>query len=117
MTRKAQAWAVYFDHAAVATREPEKLRRVLAIIGLADAGTEAVASQGVITHFLKPQASEAAVEILEVTDPKGVVGKYLDKKGPGIHHLSFRVTDLSALSAELRKQGVRLTYEQAQPGA
>ena len=117
MTKKKRTWDVYFDHAAVATRDPGKLSRVLSIIGLADAGSEPVPSQGVVTHFLKPLASEAAVEILEVTDPQGVVGKYLEKKGPGIHHLSFRVTDLEALMTELRKQGVRLTYETSKPGA
>ncbi len=117
MTKKKPAWSVYFDHAAVATRDPAKLSRVLSIIGLDDAGQEAVPSQGVVTHFLKPLASEAMVEILEVTDPQGVVGKYLEKKGPGIHHLSFRVTDLEALMSELLKQGVRLTYDTSKPGA
>lgn len=110
-------WAVFFDHAAVATREPAKLKRVLGIIGLDDAGSENVASQGVLTHFLKPESSQPAVEILEVTDPQGVVAKFLDKKGPGIHHLSFLVTNLKALMAELRAQGVRLVYDDAKPGA
>ncbi|MBI3543761.1 MAG: VOC family protein [Deltaproteobacteria bacterium] len=117
MSPKKRPWSIVLDHAAVATREPEKLKRVLAILGLDDAGSEAVASQGVVTHFLRPAASEPAVEILEVTDPLGVVGKYLDKKGAGIHHLSFMVSDLDALTAELRAQGVRLTYDTAKPGA
>ncbi|MBI3555612.1 MAG: VOC family protein [Deltaproteobacteria bacterium] len=117
MTKKNQTWSVYFDHAAIATRDPAKLSRVLGIIGLTDAGSEPVPSQGVVAHFLKPLESNPAVEILEVTDAQGVVGKYLEKKGPGIHHLAFRVTDIEALMAELRKQGVRLTYDTAKPGA
>lgn len=117
MTKKARPWAVSFDHAAVATREPEKLKRVLLILGLDDTGSEPVPTQGVITHFLKPQPSQPAVEILEVTDPQGVVAKYLDKKGSGIHHLSFMVTALDALSAELKAQGMRLIYDSPKRGA
>lgn len=117
MSSKARPWAVYLDHAAVATREPEKLKRVLAILGLTDTGSEAVPSQGVVTHFLKPKPSEPAVEILEVTDAQGTVARYLDKKGPGIHHLSFMVTAIDALSAELKAQGVRLVYDSPRPGA
>lgn len=115
MTKKK--WTVVLDHAAIATREPDKLKRVLAIIGLEDKGSEAVPSQGVLTHFIKPAAGQPAVELLEVNDAQSPVAKYLDKRGPGIHHLSFRVSDLEALSAELRAQGVRLTYDTAKPGA
>lgn len=110
-------WSVRLDHAAVATRDPEKLKRVLGLLGLEDTGSEAVPSQGVVTHFLKPEESRPAVEILEVTDAAGVVAKFLDKKGPGIHHLSFMVEGLDALSEELKAQGVRLVYDGAKPGA
>ena len=110
-------WTVYFDHAAVATREHEKLKRVLSILGLVDCGSEDIPSQGVVTHFLKPSPSAPAVEILEIVDPQGVVAKFIDKKGPGIHHLSFRVSALDELSNELRAQGIRLVYEKSMPGA
>lgn len=93
------------------------MKRVLGIMGLTDAGSEPVPSQGVITHFLKPAASQPAVEILEVTDPQSTVAKFMDKKGPGIHHLSFMVTELDALSTELKTQGVRLVFDSPKPGA
>lgn len=114
---QTKPWSIRLDHAAVATREPEKLKSVLAMMGLKDFGSEAVVSQGVVTHFMRPEESVPAVEILEVTDPAGTVGKYLEKKGPGIHHLSFIVTGLDELSAELRSHGIRLTYDAAKPGA
>lgn len=117
MSNKMRPWTVSFDHAAIATREPEKLKRVLTIIGLNDEGVESVVSQGVKTHFLRPDASHACVEILEVTDPQGVVAKYLDRRGAGIHHISFMVTGLEALCEELRRQSVRLVYEQPRTGA
>ena len=120
MSKTTRTWAVSFDHAAIATRDPEKLKRVLEIIGLIDTGVEDVPSQGVKTHFLKPeqnQVSTTVVEILEVADPQGTVAKYLDKKGPGIHHISFMATELDALCDELRRQGVRLIYDSPRSGA
>lgn len=114
---QTRTWAVSFDHAAIATNDPAKLKHVLSIIGLSDEGQEDVPSQGVKTHFLKPEKSGAMVEILEVTDPQGTVAKYIQKKGPGIHHLSFLVTNLDAASEALRAQSVRLIYETAKPGA
>ena len=118
MSQSTRTWAVSFDHAAIATRDPAKLKRVLEIIGLLDTGAEDVPSQGVKTHFLKPeQGQQTMVEILEVTDPQGTVAKYLDKKGPGIHHVSFMATKLDALCEELKRQGVRLVYDSPRPGA
>ena len=108
---------ITLDHVAVATREPEKLKRVLMLLGLADAGSEAVPSQGVLTHFLRASTGDSCIEILEVTDPKGTVEKFIAKKGPGIHHVSFRVASLDALCKKLRENGIRLTYEAPQLGA
>jgi methylmalonyl-CoA epimerase len=115
--KNAKPWSIVLDHAAVATREPEKLKRVLSLMGLTDSGTEDVAEQGVRTHFFKPASSTPMVELLEVIDPAGVVAKYLDKRGPGIHHLSFLVTELDALCAELRKNSIRLIYDAPRAGA
>lgn len=117
MPNENKSWAVFFDHAAVATREPEKLKHVLRLLGLSDDGAEAVPSQGVTTHFLRPLASTPSVEILEVIDAQGVVAKFLDKKGPGIHHLSFQVTDIAAASEALKRQSVRLIYDAPKTGA
>lgn len=111
-------WNARLDHAAVATREPEKLKKVLELIGLGFTGTEPVPSQGVLTHFLKGEPNHIPqVELLEPTDNQGVIAKYLDKKGVGIHHLSFMVDHLDALCGELKQNGVRLTYDAPREGA
>ena len=112
-------WRVRLDHAAVATHDPQKLKRVLALLGLDDEGSEPVPSQGVITHFSKPAASEPRIEILESTDPNGVVAKFLEKKGPGIHHLSFMIEEgtLETLEQSLRTNSIRLVYKTPQVGA
>lgn len=111
-------WAVFFDHVAIATNEPEQLKAILAAIGLLDHGSESVASQAVLTHFLRPaNCSEPQVEVLEPTDPNSVIKKFLDKRGPGIHHLCFRVDRLDELTEKLKGMGVRLVYAEARPGA
>lgn len=108
---------ITFDHAAIATSEPEKLKKVLKLLGLTDEGTELVESQGVNTHFLRPKPSHPSVEILEVVDPQGTVAKYLAKKGSGIHHLAFRVDEIEKVCETLKAQAIRLVYATPQPGA
>lgn len=110
-------WNARLDHAAIATRDPAKLKHVLGLLGLADNGTEDVPSQGVRTYFLKPATGTAQVEILDPIVSEGVIAKYLAKKGPGIHHISFLVDGLDALCEELRANAVRLVYETPQAGA
>ena len=110
-------WTVFFDHAAVATESPEKLKFVLGELGLHDNGSEDVASQGVRTYFLKTPAHEANIELLEVLDPNGVVAKFLAKRGAGVHHLSFLVSDIEGVTAHLLSKKIRLVYEKAKPGA
>ncbi len=112
-----QTWKITFDHAAIACHDIQQLKKVLHLLGLNDHGSELVESQGVNTHFFQASPSTPMVEILEVTNPKGVVAQYLEKKGPGIHHLSFQVSDLESLERHLRANEIRLVYDQAQPGA
>lgn len=59
----------------------------------------------------------AAVELLEPTSPESAIAKFLEKRGPGIHHLCYRVDDVNAKLEELKAAGVRLIDEKARPGA
>jgi methylmalonyl-CoA epimerase len=105
------------DHIAIATSDWPQLEKVLAILGLQKTGTEPVPSQGVVTHFHVAAPAQTAVELLEPTDPQGVIAKFLQKRGPGIHHFCVRVGDIEGCSAKLRAQGIRLVYDTAQNGA
>ncbi len=51
---------------------------------------------------------ECQLEIMEGTSPNGVVGKFLEKRGPGLHHISIQVKDLAGLTAELEAKGIPL---------
>jgi len=110
---------ITLNHIGIAVNQLPEMRRLFSLLGLSVDHTEAVPDQGVVTHFLPMPLKPAALELLEVTDPAGTVAKFIEKRGPGIHHLSFTVDagTLDATCAKLRSEGYRLTYEQARNGA
>jgi methylmalonyl-CoA/ethylmalonyl-CoA epimerase len=57
------------------------------------------------------------VELLAATDPSSPIAKFIAKRGPGIHHICYRVPDLDQALAECRRAGYRLVDEQPRPGA
>lgn len=63
------------------------------------------------------QAGESLVELLEAESPDSPVGKYVAKRGPGIHHICFAVDDLDATLARCKAAGVRLIDETPRIGA
>lgn len=60
---------------------------------------------------------DAAVELLEPVDPDGPIAKFLARRGPGIHHVCYRVADLDAALVRARAAGYRLVDEEPRPGA
>ncbi len=75
---------------------------------------EVVSSQGVEAVLL--DVGENHVELLAPLGPETPVGKFLAKRGPGIHHVAYQVTDIEAALASLREAGVRLIDEQPRTG-
>jgi methylmalonyl-CoA/ethylmalonyl-CoA epimerase len=84
-------------------------------LGLEIEPAEDVASQRVRAHFIP--AGEAALELLEATSADSPIAKYLEKRGPGLHHITLRVDDISAALAQLHARGVRLIDQVPRPGA
>ena len=76
---------------------------------------EAVASEHVLTSFF--QTGESKVELLAATSEESAIAKFIDKKGEGIHHVAFRVTDINAEMARLRLAGFQLLNDQPKRGA
>jgi methylmalonyl-CoA/ethylmalonyl-CoA epimerase len=60
---------------------------------------------------------ETNVELVMSTTPEGIMSKYVEKRGEGIHHLAFEVDDIDQAVAELKAKGVPLTSDEARPGA
>ncbi len=114
---------IHLNHIGIAAKDPEALARVMALLGFSKTHVEDVPDQGVRTHFIplrhSVQPEAAQVEILEVLDPVGTVARFLETRGPGVHHLSFEVSrgELDPLCARLRAAGLQLTYETPKNGA
>lgn len=77
--------------------------------------TEQIESEKVNTAFFKK--GDTKIELLESTDPQGVVAKYIDKKGEGMHHIAFEVEDIAAEMARLKAEGFILLNDTPKPGA
>ncbi|TDO28769.1 methylmalonyl-CoA epimerase [Sediminibacterium goheungense] len=77
--------------------------------------TEMVASEKVNTAFF--QVGETKIELLESTDSDGVIAKFIEKKGEGMHHIAFEVADIEAEMARLKAEGFQLLNETPKKGA
>ncbi len=77
--------------------------------------TETVESEKVATAFFKTGPTK--IELLESTDPNGVISKFIEQKGEGIHHIAFGVTDIEAEMKRLREAGFTLLNETPKQGA
>ncbi len=102
------------DHIGIAVRSIDAAR-VYAALGLAVQHIETVETQGVKTAFLS--AGDANLELLEPLSPQSPVAKFIEKRGEGIHHICFRVSDLEEALERLKQQGFRLINEAPVPGA
>lgn len=76
---------------------------------------EEVKDQKVKTAFF--MVGQTKIELLESTDPEGPIGKYIEKKGQGIHHIAYAVDNVDESLKELDEQGVRLIDQKARKGA
>jgi methylmalonyl-CoA/ethylmalonyl-CoA epimerase len=104
------------DHIGIATRQlDEALALWQDALGLQVDSTEEVPEQGVRIAMLA--IGETHIELLEPLSPNSPVGKFLDKRGPGIHHIAVKVSDIHAALAQLKDKGKRLIDETPRVGA
>jgi methylmalonyl-CoA epimerase len=104
------------DHVGIAVSDLQpSLAFFRDVLGLHVEVTEEIPSQKVRATFLN--TGHSTLEVLEATAPDSPIAKYLDKRGPGLHHVALRVEDIDAALAHLKGRGVRLIDERARPGA
>lgn len=107
----------FLDHIAIATDNIESSVELYTALGIHfDERREVVESQGVKTAFGHVDQN-AHIELLEPTTSESSIAKFLDKKGPGIHHLCFRVKDIVKKQQELADKGIKFIYEKPFEGA
>src|SRR5688572_3195203 len=85
------------------------------ILGVESDGTEEVKEQGVRVAMLA--VGESRIELLEATHDKSPIAKFVEKRGPGIHHIALRVGDIRAALNNLKASGARLIDETPRIGA
>ena len=104
------------DHIGIAVGD---LAQALAFyrdaLGLEVEPPEEVPSQRVRAHFVP--VGEATLELLEPTAPDSPIARFIEKRGPGVHHVTLRVDDLHEALGRLRARGVRLIDEAPREGA
>jgi methylmalonyl-CoA/ethylmalonyl-CoA epimerase len=104
------------DHIGIATRQLEEAKALWAeSLGLKVDSTEDVHDQGVRVAMLP--IGETRIELLEPITASSPIGKFLDKRGPGIHHIAIRVDDIAITLEKLKEQGLRLIDEKPRIGA
>jgi methylmalonyl-CoA/ethylmalonyl-CoA epimerase len=104
------------NHLGIATPGlDEAMARMARLFGMEADHTEAVPEQKVTTAFFP--VGESTLEFLESTDPEGPIGKFMAKRGPGIHHVCFEVDDIDAAVAQLLAKGVRMIDGKPRNGA
>src|SRR5437763_5867818 len=104
------------DHVGIAVKD---LSAALALyrdaLGLHVDVPEEVAAQRVRAHFIP--TGQSSLDLLEATASDSAIAKYVEKRGPALHHITLRVDDIRAALEQLKSKGVRLIDEQPRQGA
>ena len=84
-------------------------------LGLDVGAAEELPAEGVRLRFVP--VGDASLELLEATRPDSPIARHIEKRGPGLHHVTLRVDDLEAALARLKAHGARLIDETPRQGA
>jgi methylmalonyl-CoA epimerase len=103
------------DHLGVAVKSLAAARVFYENLGLAVLGEETVPAEQV--RLAMVPVGEARIELLEATSPESPIGRFIAKRGEGLHHIALRVNDLAATVERLKQAGTRLISEDIKVGA
>ncbi len=106
----------HIEHIGIAVKDLKKaIKYYEDTLGLECYSIEEVADQKVKTAFFK--IGQTKIELLETTDRDGPIGRFIEKKGEGIHHIAFAVDELEKSLKEAKDKGVRLIDSEPRKGA
>ena len=104
------------EHIGIAVRDIAASNTLFAkLLNVPPYKAETVEAEGVATSFFR--INQTKIELLEATTPDSPIAKFLEKKGEGIHHLAFEVSDIAAEMERLKAEGFTLLSETPKRGA
>ncbi len=104
------------EHIGIAVKDLEEANKIYkAMLGSENYKTETVESEGVDTSFFK--IGESKIELLAATRPDSPIAKFIEKRGEGVHHIAFNVTDINAEISRLKNEGFILLNDSPKDGA
>lgn len=104
------------EHLGIAVKDMEAANKLYSVLlNTNPYKQESVESEGVITSFFI--MGESKIELLAATNPDSPIAKFIEKRGEGIHHIAFDVTDIDAEISRLQAEGFELINKTAKPGA
>lgn len=106
----------HIEHIGIAVENLEEaIQYYTRVLNLECYAIEEIADQKVRTAFFR--IGETKIELLESTDPDGPVGKFIQKKGPGVHHIAFAVPDVNKALRDAESNGIQLIDKESRKGA
>lgn len=106
---------IKIDHLGIAVSSIDKARAFYEALGLRITHEETVEHEQVKTAMIPTENSR--IELLEPTSEDSPVGRFLKKRGEGLHHIAIHVDDIAATLQSLKEKGIRLISDQVQTGA
>ena len=103
------------DHLGIAVKSLGEAKKFYETLGLEIMPEEVVEGEKVRVAMVP--VGESRIELLEPTSPDSTIAKFLDKRGPGLHHVALQVTNLVERVEELKAAGTRLINEEVKIGA
>jgi methylmalonyl-CoA/ethylmalonyl-CoA epimerase len=106
----------HIEHIGIAVRNlAEAVKSYENLFGLSCYNVEEIPDQKVRTAFF--QIGQTKIELLESTDPQSSIGKFIEKRGEGVHHVAFAVENLTDALREAEAKGIQLIDKQPRQGA
>ena len=103
------------DHLGIAVKSLEQAKAFYRALGLEVVGEEVVAHEKVKVAMLP--VGESRIELLEATEPDSPVGRFIAKRGEGLHHVALHVADLAGTVERLKAKGAKFITEEIKVGA
>lgn len=104
----------YIDHLGIAVSDLRQARSFYELLGMPAGPVELIEHEQVRAVMI--QSGESRIELLEPTSPESVIGRFIERRGEGMHHVALHVDDIGEVFAEMKCAGMRLVSDELKIG-